>query len=225
VCGLSPPNSGGPNSVVGTEAARLIRVALAKGGALTRSAMVALLRQEEDIDVVAEAGHGAEALVVVGRHRPDVVVLDADLPATDWRSLCPELCRMAPGCQVLMLIDARRSGPMAQTFPSWAPRVGFVVNEAPPGRLVDAIRRMAGGEQFLDPELAVAALVAPDNPFTARELEVLRLAAEGAPVNEIASELCLALGTVRNHWSRIVTKTGARTRIEAIRIAQEAGWL
>ena len=202
---------------------RLIRVVLAKDGALTRGAMAALLGQEDDIAIVAESAHGPEVLAAATRHRPDVVLLDAELPAADWRSLCPELWKTAPGCQVLVLVDTRQCGRVARTFPRWAPRVGFVVSEAPPLRLVEAIRRMARGEQFLDPDLAVAAVTALDNPFTLRELEVLKLAAKG--VREIASQLCLALGTVRNHLSRIITKTGARTRIEAIRIAQDAGWL
>jgi len=187
--------------------------------------MAALLGQEDDIAIVAECAHGPEVLAVATRHRPDVVLLDADLPAADWRSLCPELCQTVPGCHVLVLVDGRRWGRAARTFAQWAPRVGFVVNEAPPVRLVEAVRRMARGEHFLDPDLAVGALLALDNPFTLRELEVLKLAARGAPVTEIASQLRLALGTVRNHLSRIITKTGAKTRIEAIRIAQDAGWL
>lgn len=203
----------------------MIRVLLAMQGELTRAAMAALLAQEDDIEVVAESAQGTEVLAAAARQRPDVVVLDPDLPAADWRSLCAQVCSTVPDCRVLVLVDAQRSGRVWRGLPRWAPQVGFIVDQAPPARLVEGIRRISHGEQVLDPELAVAALIALDNPFTLRELEVLKLAARGAPASEIAGQLCLAIGTVRNHLSRIITKTGARTRIEAIRIAQDAGWL
>jgi two-component system response regulator DesR len=203
----------------------VIRVLLAKAGTLTRGAMAALLSQQGDVTVVAESERGDEVLGTALRCRPDVVILDADLPGDDWRTVCAEISRVLMACRVLVLVDARKSAPLGRGLANWAPRVGFLANEAHPDRLVEAIRRMAGGEQFVDSEVAVAALSAQDNPLTLRELEVLRLAARGAPVAEIADNLFLAHGTVRNHLSRVIAKTGARTRIEAIRVAQDAGWL
>jgi len=187
--------------------------------------MAALLGQENDIDIVAEVAHCQELLPTVGQHQPDVVVLDADLPRAGWRSACTDLCALVSHCSVLVLADARRSGRLWRGRPVWSPRVGFVANETPPARLVEAIREIARGEHVLDPELAMAALAALGNPFTLRELEVLKLAADGAPGREIASHLCLALGTVRNHLSRVIAKTGARNRLEAIRIARDTGWI
>jgi two-component system, NarL family, response regulator DesR len=203
----------------------LIRVLLAMPGALTRGAMAALLGQQDDIDVVAESAQGPDTLAAATRHQPDVVVLHTDLPAANWRAVCAELSDSVPGSHVLVLVDVQLSGRVWRGFPRWASQVGFMVDEPPPARLVEAIRRLSHGDRVLDPELALAALIALDNPFTMRELEVLKLAARGAPASEIAGQLSLAIGTVRNHLSRIIAKTGARTRIEAIRIAQDAGWL
>jgi len=203
----------------------LIQVLLAKSGTLTRGAMVALLRQQGDISVVAESEHADDVLDSCVRYRPDVVVLDGELPGIDWWILCAEIRRVLAAGRVLVLVDARKSAPVGRGLVNWAPQVGFLGSEAHPDLLVEAIRRMASGEHFVDSEIAMAALSALDNPFTARELEVLRLAAQGAPVAEIAGNLYLANGTVRNHLSKIIAKTGARTRIEAIRVAQDAGWL
>ncbi len=208
---------------------KLIQILLAHAGRLARRALAAVLAAEDDLEVVAEAGDRDEVVPAarrLGAGCAQVAVLDLDLIGTADVRTVREL-RRDPRCRILILLDRSRSpsvvGRALQDQPS---AVGFVSKETSPARLVEAIRCIARGEPVLDPELALAALARPDgNPFTCRELEVLALAAEGVPVRDIANRLFLANGTVRNHLSRILAKTGARTRIEAIRTAQHAGWL
>jgi two-component system response regulator DesR len=204
----------------------LIRILLAQGRTLIRAALAALLGQESDIEVAAEVAELGEVVTAARRCRPDLVILDLDLVDVDHLSTLAALTRALPGDGgLLVLTDVKQSALLATTAARELPQVGFVSKQAPPARLVDAVRKLAQGEQTLDPQLAVAALTGRGNPLTAREREVLMLAAAGAPAKEIAARLFLATGTVRNYLSSSMGKTGARTRIEAIRIAQEAGWL
>jgi two-component system, NarL family, response regulator DesR len=126
---------------------------------------------------------------------------------------------------VLILLDRQSGAGVSRSLARLAPRVGFLGTETSPYDLVESVRQMARGEPVLDAEVAVAALTADENPLTDRECEVLRMALDGAPAKEIAQRLYLSAGTVRNYLSRILAKTGARSRIEAIRIAQDAGWI
>lgn len=192
---------------------------------MIRGALAVLLAQEADIDVVAEVAELGEVVTAARRCRPDLVILDLDLVDVDHLSKLAGLTRALPGAALLVLTDVRQSALLATAVARQLPQVGFLSKQAPPARLVDAVRKLAKGEQTLDPQLAVAALTGRGNPLTAREREVLSLAAAGAPAKEIAARLFLATGTVRNYLSSSMGKTGARTRIEAIRIAQEAGWL
>jgi two-component system response regulator DesR len=203
----------------------LIRVLLAQDRTLIRGALAALLDREIDIKVVGQVGELDEVVRTARRCRSEVVVLDLDLVDIDHLSALAGLARALPGHGVLVLTDLKHSALLATRGHRELPRVGFLSKEAPPSRLLDAVRRMARGEPTLDPELAVAALTGRGNPLTAREREVLGMAAAGAPAKEIAARLFLATGTVRNYLSSSMGKTGARTRIEAIRIARDAGWL
>jgi two-component system response regulator DesR len=135
------------------------------------------------------------------------------------------LAEAAPGCAALVTLDRRSSAAIGPELVKLVPRVGLIATDATPTVLLDGVRRLYRGEAVLDVELAVAALTAKENPLTDREREVLRLARDGAPTKEIARRLYLSAGTVRNYLARIVAKTGARTRLEAIRIAQDAGWI
>jgi two-component system response regulator DesR len=200
------------------------RVLIAQDRTLIRGALAALLDREDDIAVVAEAAECADIVGQATRSRPDVVVLDLDLLGLDYLSALQSLVIKLPGTGLLVLTDLRQSSLLASTLPRER-RVGFVTKEAPPARLAEAVRLMARGEPAVDPELAVHALTNRDNPLTRREREVLGMAAAGAPAKEIAAKLFLSAGTVRNYLSSSIGKTGARTRIEAIRIAQDAGWL
>ncbi len=203
----------------------MIRILLAHGRALLRGALAALLCQEADVDVVAEVGGLDEVVPMAHRCRPDLVILDLDLVDIDHLAALSNLSRALPNKALLVLADVKQSSLLANTASRELPQVGFVSKQAPPARLVEAVRKLSRGEPTLDPQLAVAALTGRGNPLTTREREVLVLAAAGAPAKEIAARLFLATGTVRNYLSSSMGKTGARTRIEAIRIAQEAGWL
>jgi two-component system, NarL family, response regulator DesR len=204
----------------------LIRVLLGQRGRLVREALSAVMAAEDDLEVVAQLSRAEEVLPAARRGRPHVAVLDVDLPGTvAVTALCHTLCAELPACGVLILLDRHSGAGIGRSLARFAPRVGFLGTETSPYDLVESVRQLARGEPVLDPEVAVAALIAGENPLTERECEVLRMAVDGAPVKEIAQKLFLSAGTVRNYLSRILTKTGARTRIEAIRIAQDAGWI
>lgn len=203
-----------------------IRVLLGYRGALLRGALCELLAKEPDLDVVGQLAQADEVLEAARRLRPHVVVLDFSLPGAPVPGeLCQRLCLGVSGTTVLAVLEGRSCAGVGRSLFQLAPRVGLISTEATPVDLIDGVRRLARGEPVLDAELAVEALRTPDNVLTDRECEVLRLARLGSTAKEIATHLCLSTGTVRNYLSRILTKTGARTRIEAVRIAQDAGWI
>lgn len=188
-----------------------------------RGALSSVLALEEDIEVVAESAHGNEVSELVDRERPDIAVLDFDLPVNTTMT---ELCEQVSTRCIVLIIAERTSAVCRRVdVARLAPRVGVIAKESPPEALIDGVRRMILGETVLDGELARAALAAVQNPLTEREREVLRLADAGLTARDIALKLFLSHGTVRNHLSRVMTKTGGRTRIEAIRIAQDSGWI
>lgn len=200
----------------------MIRIIIAHAGILARGALAFVLGTEDDLEVVAQAGHYDELPDQMHTYRPHVTVLDLDLlPQADRATLDP---LRRPGSGVLVLVEARRSGVLHLMMTEPAQDLGFLAKERPPQRLVTAVRTVGRGGQYLDPELVVSALRTA-SPLTARETQVLGVAAEGVPVAEIAGRLEISAGTVRNHLSRIISKSGARTRIEAVRIAREAGWI
>lgn len=203
----------------------MIRLLLGQKGTLLRGALAAVLAHENDLQVVAEVGVTDDVLDAVIRKRPEIAVLDAHLPGTiALGELCRKLFAILPGCAVLVMLD-RQLTSVGSALARLAPRVGLIATDATTGDLVKGVRQLARGEPVLDIELAVAALTAENNPLTEREGELLRLVGDGASAKEIAKTLFLSPGTVRNYLARIVTKTGARNRIEAVRIAQDAGWI
>lgn len=201
----------------------MIRVLLAEDMHLVRGALVALLEREDDLAVVAEVGDGTGIVAAVREHRPDVAVLDVGMPGVDGVEAAGRIAREAPGCRVLMVTGAATSDALRRALAAGA--AGFMVKDAPPRELADAIRRVAAGARVIDQALAARALTEPVNPLTERELDVLRLAASGAEPAEIADRLYLSRGTVRNYLGAIVAKLGARNRLDAVRIAADAGWL
>lgn len=204
----------------------LIRVLLCQKGTLFRSALATVLSQQDDLDVVGDVGAARDVLPAAVRARPDVTMLDLSVPGpVAAEELCETLCRRLPRSAVLALLDRQADGIVGRSLVRLAPQVGFIATDVELAELVAALRRVARGEPVLDTQLAVAALTAASSPLTEREGEVLRLAVDGAPTAEIAAALGLTAGTVRNYLSRAVTKAGARTRIEAIRIARDAGWI
>ncbi|WP_405056613.1 response regulator transcription factor [Kribbella sp. NBC_01505] len=177
---------------------------------------------EDDLEVVAVLDHADDVLPASVRERPDVLVLDACLPGDVG---IETLARRSPDSGVLVLSDRDLSAAASLRLVRQAPRVGLIATDASPDELVRAIRQIARGQTVLDPELMLAAIRVKDNPLTDRECQVLKLVTTGATAQEVARKLCLSAGTVRNYLSRILTKTQARTRIEAIRKAEQAGWI
>jgi two-component system response regulator DesR len=201
----------------------VIRVLVAEDVRILRETLVTVLGLEADIEVVAEVSAGDRIVAAAVEHNPDVAVLDIDLPGTDGLAAAAELHTRLPGCRVLILTGLGRPGHLRRAV---AARVaGFVVKDAPSQELIDAVRRVAAGGRVIDPQLALAALEAPDNPLSPREAEVLKRHAAGADAAMIAAEMFLSYGTVRNYLASAVTKLGARNRVEAARVAAEAGWL
>src|SRR5215210_5465336 len=190
---------------------------------LIRGALVALINLESDMQVVAELDRGDEIEPTALREHPDVAVLDIDLPGLDGLTAAQRLQSSLPECQSLILTGLSQPSHLLRALES---RVhGFLPKDAPAAQLADAIRRVARGERVLDPVLVAAALDTGANPLTERETDVLRSAAAGLSTEEIGSELFLSPATVRNYLSYAIAKLGARNRIDAIRIARDAGWL
>jgi two-component system response regulator DesR len=190
---------------------------------MVRGALVALLRLEGDIEVVAEVERGDDIVRVAQATTPDVALLDIELPGDDGLTAAKALRSAAPSCRVLMLTTFGRVGYLRRAMDGGA--VGFLVKDAPAAELATAIRRAMRNERVVDPNLALSALSAGDNPLTPRERQVLAAAAEGSTVAEVAERLFLAEGTVRNHLSVAIQKLGARNRIQAASIAEHKGWL
>ncbi|MFC5750454.1 response regulator transcription factor [Actinomadura rugatobispora] len=201
----------------------MIQVLIAEDMRILRDTLVSLLDLEDDLKVVAELACGADILPAALRHEPDVALIDIDLPGTDGLTAAAELHERLPRCRTLVLTG--RGGPGTLRRALAAHVSGFLVKDAPSRELIDAVRRVAAGHRVIDPELALAALEAADNPLSPREAEVLRRHATGASAAEIAAEIHLSYGTVRNYLASAVTKLGARNRVDAARIADEAGWL
>ncbi|MGC4808905.1 response regulator transcription factor [Micromonospora sp. DT228] len=201
----------------------MIRVLLAEDMNMVRGALVALLNLEPDIKVVAETATGDEIIPLALEHRPDVAVLDIDMPRMNGLTAAALLREQLPTCRCLMLTSLGRPGNLRQAMAAHV--AAFILKDAPSDELAGAIRRVAAGHRVIDPQLALTAWDSGENPLTSRELEVLRLTAHGAEPTEIAAQLFLSLGTVRNYLTMTVAKLNARNRIDAIRIARDAGWL
>jgi two-component system response regulator DesR len=201
----------------------MIRLLLADDQALVRGAMAALLDMEPDLTVVAEVGRGDEVLAAVRDHAVDVALLDVEMPGLDGVAAARQVHQSAPGCRVLMVTTFGRAGYLRQAMAAGAS--GFIVKDTPARQLADAVRRVHGGLRVVDPALAAQSLAQGDSPLTDREADVLRSARDGGTVADIARDLHLSEGTVRNHLSSAIGKTGARTRAEAVRLAVDNGWL
>ena len=201
----------------------MIRVLLAEDQGMVRGALVALLRLEADLEVVAEVARGDAVVPTALQTQPDVALLDIEMPGGDGLSAAKALHEQLPSCRIVILTTFGRSGYLRRAMESGA--VGFLLKEAPASELAVAIRRVMDGDQVVDPELALAALTEGHNPLTSREREVLSIALSGASLEDIASQLSLSEGTVRNHLSIAIQKVGARNRMEAARLAEQKGWL
>ncbi len=200
-----------------------IRLVIADDQALVRGALVALLGLEPDIEVVAELGDGTGVADAVVEYSADVAMLDVEMPGLDGISAAAAVRRAAPSCRVLMVTTFGRPGYLKRAMQAGAS--GFVVKDTPARQLAEAVRRVHRGLRVVDPALAAESLTSGDSPLTLRETEVLRAAAAGGTVGDIAKAAILSEGTVRNYLSAAMAKTGGRTRAEAVRIAADNGWL
>lgn len=201
----------------------MIRILVAEHLPLVRRGLIASLDAELDLRVVADVGSGEDVLPAVLSLRPDAAVIDLDLPGVDGLAVVRLLTEKAPGCRALILAAHPNPGQVRRALSARA--AGFLSLDVAPEQLAEGLRQMMTGRRAVEPDLAVAALESAVNPLTRRELDVLRAAAGGARSAEIAETLFLSIGTVRNHLSRIMCKTGARNRLDAVRIANDSGWL
>ena len=191
---------------------------------MIREALATLLDLEPDMSVVGQVGRGdevADAVTALGG--VDVALLDIEMPGLDGLAAAAELRSRHPATKIVILTTFGRPGFLRRAMEAGA--AAFMVKDAPAARLAEAVRRVLAGERVIDPDLAAAALADGVNPLTGRERDVLAACADGSVNSEIATKLSLSEGTVRNYLSAGIQKTGARNRAEAVRIAQEKGWL
>ena len=200
-----------------------IRVLLAEDQAMIREALAALLSFEDDIEVVAQVGRGDEVTAAALASKPDVALLDIEMPGMDGLTAAAALSQASPGTKIVILTTFGRPGYLRRAMEAGAS--GFVVKDSPADRLARTIRQVLSGQRVIDPELAAAALSEGASPLTPRERDVLAASQDGATIAEIAAALYLSEGTVRNYLSACIQKTGARNRAEALRVAEERGWL
>jgi two-component system response regulator DesR len=213
-----PPSPAGPSQPRGP-----IRVLIAEDQAMIREALAALLSFEDDIDVVAQVGRGDEVVAAATEHDAEVALLDIEMPGLDGLSAASALRRAKPALKIVILTTFGRPGFMRRAMETGVS--AFLVKDSPADRLAETVRTVLAGGRVIDPDLAAAALAEGDNPLTPRESDVLAASADGSMISEIAAKLYLSEGTVRNYLSACIQKTGARNRTEALRIAEDRGWL
>lgn len=201
----------------------MIRILLADDQALVRGALAALLDLEPDLDVVAQVGRGDEVVAVARATDAEVCLLDIEMPGLTGIEAAALLKEELPAVKSLIVTTFGRPGYVRRALDAGA--AGFVVKDTPAKQLADAVRRVHSGLRVIDPDLAAESLMAGPSPLTARESEILSFAIDGSPVATIAARAHLSEGTVRNHLSAAIGKTGATTRAEAARLAQANGWL
>jgi two-component system response regulator DesR len=201
----------------------MIRVLLAEDQAMVRGALAALLTLEGDIAVAAEVARGDEVMDTALQQRPDVILLDIEMPGKDGLTVLEELRRQLPQARILILTTFGRPGYLRRAMENGAS--GFLLKDAPSRDLAVAIRRAMNGERVVDPGLAAAALSEGASPLTEREQEVLAVSRDASTVADIADRLFLSEGTVRNYLSSAIHKLGAQNRVEATRIAEQKGWI
>lgn len=201
----------------------MIRVLVAEDMRILRDTLISVLNLEDDIKVVAQVAAGTDIVPAALAERPDVALLDIDLPGTGGLAAAAELHERLPACRVLILTVLGHPGQLRTALDAHV--AGFMVKDTPSDQLIDALRRVAAGDRVIDPKLALAALEMQQSPLSPREADVLRRFAAGADLPEIAAELFLSYGTVRNYLASAVTRLDGRNRMDAVRIAAKAGWL
>ena len=200
----------------------MIRVLLAEDQAMVRGALTALLKLEPDLDVIGSAANGEEAWTLIERDKPDVLVTDIEMPRLSGLELAQRIRERGVDCKVIILTTFARSGFLRRALDAGVD--GYLLKDAPADQLAEALRKVHRGGRAIDPQLALEAW-SGDDPLNDRERQVLRLAGEGMSAAEIAEQLHLSQGTVRNYLSEAIGKLGVGNRIEAYRLARQKGWL
>ncbi len=200
-----------------------IRLLLAEDEHLIRGALAALLALEEDMELVAEAASGDEALAMARKHRPDVALLDLQMPGMDGIAVAEALATEVPECRAMIVTSHGRAGYLKRSLAVGVR--GFLPKTVTAKVLAEAVRSVHRGGRYVDPELAAEAISAGDSPLTPREADILELAADGASVEEIAQRVALSPGTVRNHLSSAGQKLGTSNRYESVQVARRHGWI
>ena len=201
-----------------------MRILLAEDVQMVRGALVALLQLQPDFQVVAQVARGDEVLPAALQNEPDVAIIDIDMPGMDGLSAAALVQDRLPGCHTLILTGIEQPGILRRSLELGV--TGLMLKNGPPGSLAKAVRDVAAGHRVVDPQIAMAALAKHDAPpLSPREIQILELTSHGNSPKEIASKLFLSPGTVRNHLTSITTKLNARTRVDAVRIAHDAGWI
>ncbi len=201
----------------------MIRLLIADDQALVRGALAALLGLEPDIEVVAQVGRGDEVVEAARTSEATVALLDIEMPGIDGIAAAAKLRAEVPGCRALIVTTFGRPGYLARAMQAGAS--GFVVKDTPAAELADAVRRVSQGLRVVDSALAAESLAQGDSPLTERETDVLAAARDGGSIADIARTVHLSEGTVKNHLSSAIGKTGGRNRADAVRVAVERGWL
>lgn len=201
----------------------MIRALIAEDQAMMRGALALLLDMEHDIDVVAQVGRGDEVVAAVREHRPDIALLDIEMPGMTGIDAAAALRADAPDCAVMIVTTFARAGYLKRALDTGVR--GFVLKDDPVEDLAQSVRRVVAGSTVIDPGLADEARLAPPNPLTDGERRVLTAASDGAPVADLAGRLHLSERTIRNYLSSAIGKTGSRTRVEAALYARDQGWL
>lgn len=201
----------------------MVRILIADDQGMIRSALATLLGMEPDFEIVAQLDSGQAILTAARQVRPDVALLDVEMPGGDGLTAAQALHAEFPECHILILTTFGRPGYLRRAMDAGAS--GFVLKDGPVENLIRAIREVLGGRKVIDPALATAAIAAGPNPLTARERDVLAASADGSSVADVAARLYLSEGTVRNYISVVIGKTGTRNRMEAVRVATDRGWI
>lgn len=201
----------------------MVRILIADDQGMIRSALATLLGMEPDFEIVAQLDSGQAILAAARQARPDVALLDVEMPGGDGLTAAQALHAEFPECHILILTTFGRPGYLRRAMDAGAS--GFVLKDGPVENLIRAIREVLGGRKVIDPALATAAIAAGPNPLTARERDVLAASADGSSVADVAARLYLSEGTVRNYISVVIGKTGTRNRMEAVRVATDRGWI
>ncbi len=200
----------------------MIRVAVAEDQGLVRDALVQLLGREPDFTVVGEAASGKEA-VALSDLLPDIMLVDVEMPEMDGIQACNEILTRHPTVRVVVLTTFARPGNLRRALAAGAS--GFLLKDDPVSVLAEKLRTVMVGQRLVDPALAISALVSGPSPLTRRETEILRAAVDGRPIAEIARQLFLSDGTVRNYFSVIIQKLGVENRVQAVHQAEQNGWI